>query len=62
MAFWSKEKQRTHTNAPKHWPAVQLDQFDNQGLNLLLIGGPLAQLITPPKSTISGPSDLETNP
>ena len=53
MAFWNKEKPRAHTNAPKHWPAVQLDQFDNPGINLLLVGGELAQLNDPPKSTIA---------
>ncbi len=53
MAFWNKEKPRAHTNAPKHWPAVQLDQFDNPGINLLLIGGELAQLSAPPRSTIA---------
>lgn len=58
MAFWNKEKPSAHTNAPKHWPAVQLDQFENPGVNLLLIGGQLTQLFAPPRSTIAFMTDF----
>jgi hypothetical protein len=59
VAFWNKpEKPRMHTNAPRHWPAVQLDQFDNPGLNLIAVGGQLAQLHAPPKSSIAFMRDL----
>ena len=39
MALFGR-KPVTHTNAPRHWPKVELDQFDNPGINLIMIGGP----------------------
>lgn len=52
MALWSK-KPATHTNAPRHWPKIELDQFENPGLNLIMIGGQLASLLQPPKVTLA---------
>jgi hypothetical protein len=52
MALWSK-KPATHTNAPRHWPKIELDQFENQGINLIMIGGQLASLVQPPKVTLA---------
>jgi hypothetical protein len=52
MSFWSS-KPTTHTNAPRHWPAIELSQFENPGLNLLMIGAQLAALIQPPKGTLA---------
>ncbi len=44
MAVWSK-KPTTHTNAPRHWPAVELTQFDNPAINVLHIGSQLATVM-----------------
>jgi hypothetical protein len=52
MAFWSRKKV-THTDAPSHWPKVELDQFDNPGINTIMIAGALSELIQPPKSTLA---------
>lgn len=52
MALWSR-KPETHTNAPRHWPKVELEQFDNPGLNLVMIGGQLASLVRPPRVTMA---------
>ena len=52
MALWSK-KPATHTNAPRHWPKIELDQFENPGINLIMIGGQLASLLQPPKVTLA---------
>ena len=52
MALWSK-KPATHTNAPRHWPKIELDQFENPGINLIMIGGELASLVQPPKVTLA---------
>ena len=53
MAFWSKKKPTLHTNAPRHWPAVELDDFDNPGVSTIIIGGELAALNKPPDTTIA---------
>ena len=52
MALWSK-KPVTHTNAPRHWPKVELEQFDNPGINLIAIGGQLASLHRPPQVNLA---------
>lgn len=52
MALWNK-KPATHTNAPRHWPKVELEQFDNPGINLIMIGGQLASLVQPPRVTLA---------
>lgn len=52
MAFWSK-KPATHTNAPRHWPAVELTQFEHEGVNLITIGGQLAGHFGPPNGRVA---------
>ena len=42
LAFWSK-KPATHTNAPRHWPTVELTQFEHEGVNLI---GKLVTLVS----------------
>jgi hypothetical protein len=53
MAFWSTKKPTTHTNAPRHWPDIQLDQFDNPGVNLVLVGAQLASIGKPRASRVA---------
>lgn len=52
MAFWNK-KAETHTNAPAHWPKITLDQFDNPGVNLIMVGSELAAMLNPPKVSMA---------
>lgn len=52
MAFWNR-KPETHSNAPSHWPKVELGQFDNAALNLLTIGGALSPMLNPPKVSMA---------
>lgn len=35
MALWGKKAPGVHTNAPRHWPKVELRQFDVPALNVL---------------------------
>lgn len=55
MAFWSKKQEppRAHTNAPRHWPAVQLDQFEVPAITLIAVAGQLAKVHAPPHSTMA---------
>lgn len=55
MSFWSKkvEPPRTHTNAPRHWPPVQLDQFEVPAVNLLAVAAQLAKVHAPPHSAVA---------
>jgi len=53
MALWGSKKPTTHTNAPRTWPKIELDQFDNLAVNALLIGAELATTVEPPKSSIA---------
>ena len=52
MPFWSG-KPTTHTNAPRHWPAIELGQFDNAGVNLIIVGGQLAALAKRPGTSMA---------
>ena len=49
MAFWNRSKAQgaqatahVHSNAPRHWPAVELGLFNDQNVSLLMIGSQLA--------------------
>ena len=57
MAPWSR-KPVTHTNAPRHWPKIELEQFDNPGINLIMIGGQLASMVQPPRLTMAFMQDF----
>src|SRR6185295_6216108 len=48
-----KEPAPTHSNAPKHWPAVTLTQFEEPAINAILVAGELSQLHQPPASTMA---------
>jgi hypothetical protein len=59
MAFWNRSKTQvkapaeTHTNAPRHWPAVQMVDVDDRAMTVLAIGGQLASLHAPPASKMA---------
>jgi len=46
-------KPKTHTNAPRHWPAIELTQFDNAILSTLQVGATLAPLSKQPGGKIA---------
>ena len=52
MAFFDK-KTETRTNAPPHWPKVSFEQFENKGINLILLAGALAPVMKPPASSLA---------
>jgi hypothetical protein len=57
VAFWNAKKPTLHTNAPRHWPAIEAEHV-GQPAGLIMIGAQFAALHRPPQSSIAFMQEL----
>lgn len=52
MNLWGTKRPTIHTNAPRHWPAIEAAELAGPA-GLLMIGADLASLHKPPTSSVA---------